>query len=253
MGEQGTGVQRARRAVGLALAILVCGLAAAAEARAVVTFSDSQARDRFESYVSLIKENPDRFAPEIVTVEQLERSEVEYVVTLGGEFAWDVEGTLTTDGERVLINIADGHRHGDELMSTNSRIAHELEHARQFDDGEIAFERDPSTGRWSTHLASYDIGDEVKAWLAQLRVSVGGDLWKRQNGSVAPRPSVLGEFARAATDVERAAVLASRGYGSVRRAVGSNVTFSREKGYEARQLVRPDAVRRFFGRVRSVF
>ena len=253
MGEQGTGVQRARRAVGLALAILVCGLAAAAEARAVVTFSDSQARDRFESYVSLIKENPDRFAPEIVTVEQLERSEVEYVVTLGGEFAWDVEGTLTTDGKRILINIADGRRHAGELMSTNSRIAHELEHARQFDDGEIAFERDASTGRWSTHLASYDIGDEVKAWNAQLRVSVKEDLRKRRTGSDFLTPSVLGEFARAETDAERAAVLASRGCASVRRAVDSNVIFSREAGYAPRQLLRPDAKRRFFGRVHGVF
>jgi hypothetical protein len=253
MGEQGTGVQRARRAVGLALAILVCGLAAAAEARAVVTFSDSQARDRFESYVSLIRENPDRFAPEIVTVEQLERSEVEYVVTLGGEFAWDVEGTLTTDGERILINIADGRRHAGELMSTNSRIAHELEHARQFDDGEIAFERDASTGRWSTHLASYDIGDEVKAWLAQLRASVDSDLVRRREGSLFLEPTVLGVFARAETDAERAKVLASRGYGWVSRAMGANVTFGRDKGYTARQLVRPDGARRFFGRVQRVF
>ena len=244
---------RRKRFVNLILAIAATVVAAAAQASAAITFEDRDAQRSFEDYVAFLEEEPQRFAAELATVEQLRRSEVEYVVTLGGDFKWGVEGTLTTDGERILINIADGRRHAGELMSTNSRIAHELEHARQFDDGEIAFERDASTGRWSTHLASYDIGDEVKAWLAQLRVSVGGDLWTRQKGSVAPRPSVLGEFARAATDVERAAVLASRGYGSVRRVTGSNVTFSREKGYEARQLVRPDAVRRFFGRVRSVF
>ena len=244
---------RRKRFVNLILAVAATVVAAAAQASAAITFEDGDAERSFEDYVAFLEEEPQRFAAELATVEQLRRSEVEYVVTLGGEFAWDVEGTLTTDGERILVNIAEARHHADELMSTNSRIAHEFEHARQFDDGEIAFERDPSTGRWSTHLASYDIGDEVKAWSAQLRASVGSDLMRRRQGSLFLESTVLAAFARAETDAERAKVLASRGYESVRRTMGAGVSFSREAGYTARQLVRPDGARRFFGRVQRVF
>jgi hypothetical protein len=244
---------RRKRFVNLILAVVATVVAAAAQASAAITFEDRDAERSFEDYVAFLEEDPQRFAAELATVEQLRRSEVEYVVTLGGDFKWGVEGTLTTDGERILVNIAEARHHADELMSTSSRIAHELEHARQFDDGEIAFERNPATGRWSTHLASYDIGDEVKAWHAQLRASVDSDLVRRREGSLFLEPTVLGVFARAETDAERARVLASRGYGSVSRAMGANVTFGRDKGYTARQLVRPDGASRFFGRVQRVF
>ena len=228
-------------------AVCLCA-AGPVEAIGSVSFADDRARERYGAYVAWLERDPERFAGELATVRQLERSEVEYRFVTGGAFEWNVEGSVTTDGERVFVNIADRGS-----MSRNSRIAHELEHARQFDDGEIAFERNPATGRWSTNLASYDIGDEVKACHAQLRASLDSDLMRRREGSLFLEPTVLGVFARAETDAERARVLASRGYGWVSRAMCANVTFGRDKGYAARQLVRPDGARRFFGRVQRVF
>ena len=252
MGARGTGVRGIRRAGRLVFVALLCA-AAHGEAAATISFAGDAARERFEAYVAFLERDPARFEAELATVRQLERSEVEYRFTVGGEFEWDVEGSLTTDGDRVLVNIA-GSRGGDGApASANSRIAHELEHARQFDDGEIAFEQDAASKRWGAHRASYDIGDEVKAWAVQLHVSVETDLWKRMKGETVARPSLLGEFAIAGTDEERARVLASRGYGTVRRVSGSDVAFTREGGYAARQLVRPEPTRRFFGRVRTVF
>jgi hypothetical protein len=247
MREHGTGVRNIRRAVALVSAILF-GAAAAHEARAAISFAGGEAHERFRGYVAFLERDPERFAAELATVRQLEQSDVEYRLTTGGTFERSVEGSLTTDGERVLVNVGDGKG-----LSVNSRIAHELEHARQFDDGEIAFEQSPATGQWTAHHASYDIGDEVRAWTVQLRASVETDFWRRAKGEANPRPSMLGEFAKAETDEQRAEVLAARGYGNRRLVFGANVTFGASAGYEPRQLVRPAAGRRFFGRVRSVF
>ena len=78
----------------------------------------------------------------------------------------------------------------------NGRIAHEFEHGRQFDSGEIAFLKDKH-GNWVASPTSYDIFDEVKAFKAQQHVSPG------DFGSF----NRLREFGSAQTDDERAGVL----------------------------------------------
>ena len=214
------------------------------EALGSVTFADERARERYEAYVAWLGRDRGRFSAELETVRRLEQSDVEYRFTTDGELEWNVEGSVTTDGERVFVNIAEGG-----AASRHSRIAHELEHARQFDEGELGFERDPKTGRWVAHRASYDVGDEVKAWSVQLNASIEEDFWRRPEGGPWRLPSLLGEFAEAESDEARAAVLADRGYRGLRRRPGCDVAFDRRSGYRPGQLVRG----RLFGRVRAVF
>src|SRR5215212_7214122 len=61
-------------------------------------------------------------------------------------------------------------------------------------------------GKWHPSPTTYDIGDEVKAWSAQLNTSTGSDYWKIEGGT--RKPSLLRQFANAKTDDERAGVLA---------------------------------------------
>ena len=231
-----------RRTVGVVVAIWLYA-SGPVDALGAISFADDRARARYEAYAIFLERDPHRFASAIATVRRLERSDVEYRFTTGGAFEWNVEGSLTTDGERVYVNIADRG-----AMSRNSRIAHELEHARQFDDGEIAFERDPRTGGWVAHRASYDIGDEVKAWSVQLNASIEEDFWRRPEGGAWRLPSLLGEFAEVESDEARARLLAERGYGELARVPNSHVAFARSRGYGVGQLLRGH----LFGRVRTV-
>jgi hypothetical protein len=199
--------------------------------------------------VAFLEDDPARRTSELATVRQLARSEVEYRVRVGTAASVVADGDLTTDGERVYVTLA-----GDSMatpfrrFSMRSCLAHELEHARQFDDGELAFEREPGTGRWRPLHSTYDIGDEVKAWSAQLRVSRERDLWRRTDWGQIPRPSLLGEFAEARTDEARARVLRRNGYGNVYPVAGCLVRFPNGE-YRPGQLVRPSLRPGFFGRV----
>jgi len=130
-----------------------------------------------------------------------------------------------------------------------ARIAHELEHARQFDAGELALACDPKTGRWASHYGSYDIGDEVKAWRAQLDVAGATDYWSHRRGTWTP--TLLRLFANERNDAGRARVLAQHGYASVNPVFESNLRFDAATGYAVGQLVRPNLSRgaNVFGRV----
>lgn len=208
------------------------------ERRPSLTFADARSRRRFDEYRARLERDPTRFADELATVRRLERSDVDYRFAVVGRFDGLVEGEITTDGERVLLLVSDvGGPQGD-LASIDSRIAHELEHARQFDAGELALAQDPSTGRWASHYASYDVGDEVKAWRAQLALAESGDYWLRRDNSW--RPTLLRLFSDEKTDEGRARVLARHGYGRVNPVVGANVRFDVSSGYSVGQLVRPD-------------
>lgn len=83
----------------------------------------------------------------------------------GGE----AEGSLTTDGQSVFVNVRNlGNNH--ETFSLDSRFAHELEHGRQFENGEIAFTK-TADGKWVPNPTSYDINDELNAFKEQLKLS----------------------------------------------------------------------------------
>jgi hypothetical protein len=217
-----------------------------------ILFADAHSKARFEAYRAFLEKDPVKFASELATVERLERSDVQYVVSVVARFDGRIEGELSTDGERVLVSVSDlGGPHA-EVASLNSRFAHELEHARQFDAGELGLARDATTGRWASQYSSYDLGDEVEAWEAQLDASTVGDFWMRRDGMWIP--TLLRLFANSKSDERRAQVLAQHGYSGVNPVFGSNVCFGATSGYTVGQLVRPDPSRgiNMFGRVYAV-
>jgi hypothetical protein len=209
-------MQRTQGLASILLGIFLTVVTCPARASAAITFEAARAKRTFEAYVAFLERDPERYAAELATVHQLERSEVEYRVRLGGDFRPGVEGTLTTDGERVFVSIlSDRDAQVYSRFSERSCLAHELEHARQFDAGELAFER--VAGVWRVEWPSYDIGDEVRAWSAQLRVATNQDFWRRPEGSATARPSLLAKFAAARTDADRARVLGENSYGGLYR------------------------------------
>ena len=229
--------------------ILLLAAAAAAlcprPAAARLTFADDRSNRAFRAYVSFLERDPERLAGTLATVRRLAASEVEYHVTVGGKAGEDVRGTLSTDGERIHVRIASARASGREPVSINARFAHELEHARQFEDGELAFARG-ANGQWYADSASYDIGDEVKAWSAQLAASSESDMWVRRGGRLAP--SLLRRFADETTDGGRARVLrATTGYSRLSPALHRDVRVA-----AAAAEVRFLRTKRFFGRVRTV-
>jgi hypothetical protein len=239
---------------GLLLGVWAATVSCPARASATITFDGAQAQRKVAAYVAFLERHSAKYASELATVGQLERSEVEYRVRVGGDFRESVDGELTTDGERVLIHISDGAgangRGGEPFTRFSERacLAHELEHARQFDDGEFAFERDPATGRWHAHRPSFDISDERRAWEAQLRVSNGEDFWRVRGGDPKPRPSLLAMFAAARTDAERENILRRNGYGAL-YAVPNCAWAPSAGGFQVGALVRPDVVSNVFGRI----
>ena len=139
-----------------------------------------------------------------------------------------------------------------ETFSLNSRLAHELEHGRQFDSGELAFRRDPKSGKWNPDGLSYDIHDEVKAFEAQQRTSIGSDYWQTRHGQ--KQPSLLNDFANARTEDERAGVLARTAYPD-RNNKERNVSVGPSTGYGPGELIRPTdngPIKNYFARVHDV-
>ncbi len=214
-----------------------------------LTFANEEARRIFEGYVEFLGTDPDRFANHLSTIRQLQASEIHYYLVMIEEAGAGIEGRVTTDGRSVFIHLTHvGGPHG-EVASMNSRLAHELEHARQFDSGEIAFARDPATGRWGPLVATYDIGDDVKAWEAQLVASVGADFFDRARGTGVIIPSLLRLFADAGGFEARASVLMANGYKDLRPIVNSNVGFAAKAKLAAGTVVHPGMRENFFGRV----
>jgi hypothetical protein len=217
-----------------------------------ILFVDDRARERFEKYRAFLQKDPEKFSAQLAAVARLERSDVQYVIAIVARPAPGVEGSLSCDGERVIVAVVDFGGPGAEVASLNSRFAHELEHARQFDAGELALARDPRTGVWRSHYASYDIGDEVKAWEAQLAASSPQDYWVHRKGVWLP--TLLRLFANEKTDAARARVLVQHGYSSVNPVPGCNVRFAATAGYDVGQIVRPGLTGEMnvFGRVFAI-
>jgi hypothetical protein len=244
----------AKSFAGILVGIGIAVAAAAAPAAASVTFEGERAERAYRAYVAYLERDPATLAPELATIRQLEQSDVEYRVRVGGDFRAGVDGELTTDGERVFVSISNGAGlggRGSELFSRFSEracLAHELEHARQFDSGEFAFERDPASDQWYAARPSFDISDERRAWEAQLRLANSKDFWRRYEGRAQAAPSLLAEFAAAKTDAERMRVLQKNGYGSL-YTVPNCVVAAPTSRFRPGDLVRPERVSNFFGRV----
>ena len=214
-----------------------------------LTFSTDEARRIFDGYVAFLGSDPVRFERHLATIQQLQASEIHYELAMVGKTADGIEGRVTTDGRTVFIHLTHEGGPAGEVASMNSRLAHELEHARQFDSGEIAFARDPRTGRWGPLVATYDIGDDVKAWEAQLVASVHADFFDGARGTGVIIPSLLRLFADANGFEARATVLMANGYKDLRPIVNANVGFAAKARLAPGTVVHPGVRENFFGRV----
>jgi hypothetical protein len=213
-----------------------------------LTFADGRSRRAVEDYVAYLERDATANAGRLATIRKLASSDVTYCVTVTSELGDGVEGSISTDGERVFIRVDGRCGPGGARWSMNARLAHEFEHARQFENGEFAFLRDRQTGRWGSEAATYDLGDEIKAWEAQLAVASTDDLWTGQGCRRAP--SVLQRFADARTPQARAQVLVSIGYTGRNAELDRNVVAASPR-HQAGMLLRPPFAPNFFGRVHT--
>jgi RHS repeat-associated protein len=203
---------------------------------------DKESEKAFNEYETFINKDPKKYAAEIATLKQLRASDVNYIPVVGGkQSSAAAEGNTTPDakGENILVRIRnDGGPHGEKL-DMNGRFAHETEHARQFDSGELAFVR-TQTGEWYPLHRSYDIYDEVNAYNSILRVAPPV---KDTSLLRALRDDRL-------SDSDRARILTSNAYPNLKdRQVPSNV--DQAWGGKPGELIRPTANRPFFGRVHN--
>src|ERR1041385_3601614 len=98
-----------------------------------ISFAGGEARRAFEAYVQFLERDPEKFEGELATLRLVSGSQITYVVRIVDRFGGSAEGLLRADDERVFVNVS---ARGDEVASLNSRLAQELEHARQFECGE---------------------------------------------------------------------------------------------------------------------
>lgn len=233
------------------LAVTANGPAAAGErpfSFGSLTFADERSRRVVETYIAFLERDAVCFAKHLATIRALSRSDVEYRITVTSHLGDGIEGAVSTDGVRVDIRVDGRTGPGGARWSLNSRLAHEFEHARQFEDGEFAFLRDRRTGDWGSEDATYDIGDEVKAWEAQLAAASPDDLWTGQG--CRRSPSQLQRFAEARTDDARARFLVSIGYADRNPVLDCNVVAANPK-HAAGTLLRPPQLQNFFGRIHT--
>lgn len=141
------------------------------------------ARKAYEKYVDFLNKDAKKYASELATLEQLKKSDVNYVVRLdqsGSNFGSGTEGGVTTDGKDVFINLAN-QGNSKEQISLNATFGHELEHARQFDSGEFGFRSDKNgnfvdkKGNFVGGFEAVDITDEVKAWSVTAKLATSTD------------------------------------------------------------------------------
>ena len=137
-----------------------------------LTKNGTYSKKEYEEYKDFLNKDPKKNASELATVNRLENSKINYIIGVttkdvagGGE----AEGLTSTDGTNVLITIRN-RGNGQEKFTIEGRFAHELEHGRQFDNGEFNFVRTAS-GVWTPDPKTYDIYDEVRAFKAQLDVT----------------------------------------------------------------------------------
>jgi len=166
---------------------------------------DKRSREAFNDYLKKLKKDSKKYAAELATIEQLEKSDVNYVVNVGGNTRFDAgqEGGLTADPDKntITINLSNSRS---ESFSLFSRFGHEFEHARQFDSGEFAFAYDKAGNLLGR--ANGDISEEVKAWKIQLKLSQGKDFqvpFAMGNQDV----SILNKFDSATSDMDKAKAL----------------------------------------------
>jgi RHS repeat-associated protein len=202
-----------------------------------ISFNDKDSEEAFNEYEKFINKDPKKYAIEIATLKQLRDSDVNYIPVLGGKQASETaEGNTVPDaaGENILVRIRNVGGPQGEKLDRNGRFAHELEHARQFDSGELAFGR-AQDGTW--YPLSYDIYDEVNAYNSIIRVAP----------PIKDTPLLKSLRDDRNDDNYRARILTN----SYRNLRNRQEPTNQDRAWGAKpgELVRPAANRPFFGRV----
>lgn len=166
---------------------------------------DEKSQKAFKKYEDKLKSDPKKYKDELATLEQLRKSDVNYVVQFGVDtnFTAGQEGGTVADeaNNTIFIQLSDK---GSEKYSLFSRFGHEFEHAKQFDSGEFAYAWDKN-GKFLGR-ANGDIGEEVDAWKVQSKLSDAKDkLLTFATGDVST--SIINKFDSASSDKEKAKVL----------------------------------------------
>jgi RHS repeat-associated protein len=157
---------------------------------AILIFATGKGREYYEEYLK----NLDPNSQDYKNAKQLEASDITYVISVEG-LEGKKEGEVTFDGQNVILNLDSGGPTEDASMQ--SRLAHEIEHGVQVDNGALGFKKLPN-GKWEVTFT--DIQDEIQAWTAQQRQATDRD-WHHGN---------LRDFANAK---DKADALIRRGYG----------------------------------------
>jgi len=131
---------------------------------AIVEYADSASKRAYEDYTA----NLDHDSEDYQNAQQLQKSDITYVIKIT-RIEGAQEGEVTTDGSKVFLNLAPGGPQAN--FSMTGRLAHEIEHGVQVDNGMVGFRK--MEGSW--HTTFTDVTDEVLAWNAQLRQSPAQD------------------------------------------------------------------------------
>lgn len=156
----------------------------------IVKFHDGDSEERYKAYRDWVekqyKADPKKFGDLWGTIQRLEGSGVTYNINVAATSPYGdgVEGSvdISSNGNEIDVNIVLSGGTSQEF-SQNSAFAHELEHARQFDNGEWGFILTPDKHgelmvggkRYSVKRDGFDIVDERKAWQAMLPAANGFD------------------------------------------------------------------------------
>lgn len=203
-----------------------------------LTKNGEYSQKQYQDYKNFLLADPKKYADELKTLNKLENSKINYLVNVVAneiDGSHETEGRTSTDGTNVLVTIRNVGGPEGEKFTMEGRFAHEFEHARQFEDGEISFIKD-AKGSWFPNPRDYDIYDEVNAFKAQLDVS------PQVKDTV-----TLGKLRDPRnTDKDRAGILNYAGYAGR----GQRVVNTAYGGAKPGELIRPAATPNgnFFGR-----
>ncbi|MCC7306483.1 MAG: RHS repeat-associated core domain-containing protein [Acidobacteria bacterium] len=157
---------------------------------AIVKHPNSDSEAKYLAYRGWVyeqyKADPKKFGDLWATIQRLESSGVTYNISVAdrSKYGDGVEGSVdvSSNGDAIDVNIVLSGGTSQEF-SQNSAFAHELEHARQFDNGEWGFILVPDKNgaitingkRYSQTTDGLDITDERKAWQAMIPAANGFD------------------------------------------------------------------------------
>jgi RHS repeat-associated protein len=204
-----------------------------------ISFANEDDEEQFKKYEAALAKDTKKYSSQIATVDQLRKSKVNYQFHVGGkQQSATAEGNVGFDGTNVTVNIRNVGGPSGEKFSLTGRIAHELEHARQVDSGELTFLQD-GKGNYSPSPITYDAMDEVRAFHAQLGLTMPIE------SSKSPTLSNLG---MARTDREAANAIIQAYPRLKNRPLNSVYRLPASSGAQAGDIIR----RGGFGRVHSV-